>query len=379
MTDTATPAPTESSPPIAPPFPMTASRGFVDWLAGQDVSLAFSTYQTGKLFLIGHNEDGRFSVFERTFERAMGLASPAPDNARRAAQTIYMASLYQIWRLENVLGAGESLDGYDRYYVPQVGNTTGDLNAHDVAVAGDGRPLFISARFSCLATTSDRYHFEPCWKPRFITKLAGEDRCHLNGLAMVDGRPKYVTACAQTDIVDGWREHRREGGVVIDIESDEVIAEGLSMPHSPRWHRGKLWLLDSGNGQFGYVDPASGRFERVAFCPGFARGLSFVGDYAIVGLSLSRHDPTFQGLALEDELKAANVSPRCGLLVIELSSGDVVEWLRLDEPARELYDVLALPGVKRPRLVGFKTDEIRTRVWADPEALRRVGSCPTTA
>lgn len=348
---------------------MTASRGFVDWLVSQNVSLAFSTYQTGKLFLVGHNADGRFSVYERTFERAMGLAT-----TRSAGQTLYMASLFQLWRLENVLQPGELLDGYDRYYVPQVGHTTGDLNVHDVAVDGQDRVLFVSARFSCVATLSDRYHFNPIWMPRFITKLAGEDRCHLNGLAVVDGKPRYVTACSRTDVVDGWREHRRDGGVVIDIESGEVNTHGLSMPHSPRWYRDRLWLLDSGNGYFGYLDAVTGRFERVTFCPGFARGLSFAGDYAIVGLSLSRHDPTFHGLSLQSRLDAGNVTARCGLLVIDLHTGDAVEWLRLEEPVRELYDVLTLPGVQRPRLVGFKTDEIRTRVWADPDGLHRLQS-----
>ena len=341
----------------APAVPMSASRGFVNWLISQDLAIAFSTYQTGKLFLIGHNERGELAGYERNFERAMGLAGDG--------QTIHMATLYQLWRLENSLQPGETLEGYDRNYVPQVGHTTGDLNVHDVALVANGKPQFISARFSCLATISDRYHFKPLWMPKFITKLAGEDRCHLNGLAIVDGTALYVTACAETDVVDGWRDHRIAGGVVIDIESDQVVAAGLSMPHSPRWYQNKLWLLNSGHGQFGYVDLASGKFESVAFCPGFARGMAFVGNYAIVGLSLSRHDLTFAGLPLHEHLAAAKVNARCGLLVIDLTSGDAVEWLRLEEPVRELYDVLALPGVRRPRLVGFANDEIRTRVWAD--------------
>ncbi|MHB8953756.1 MAG: TIGR03032 family protein [Pirellulaceae bacterium] len=348
----------------APQWSMTASRGFVDWLDGQEVSLAISTYQTGKLFLVGRGDERRFSVYERTFERAMGLAGNG--------QTIYMATLFQLWRLENMLQPDEILEGNDRYYVPQVGQTTGDLDVHDVALDVDGRPLFVSARFSCLATTSDRYHFHPLWMPKFISKLAGEDRCHLNGLATVDGKPRFVTACARTDVVDGWREHRRDGGVVIEIDSDEIVAHGLSMPHSPRWYRDKLWLLDSGNGAFGHLDLATGKFETVTFCPGYARGLAFTGDYAVIGLSLPRHDKTFEGLALEDKLAAVGVSARCGLLVIDLRSGDAIEWLRLEDPVRELYDVLVLPGVRRPRLVGFKTDEIRTRVWADPEALRKL-------
>ncbi len=145
------------------------------------------------------------------------------------------------------------------------------------------------------------------------------------------------------------------------------------MPHSPRWYRDRLWLLDAGTGYFGYLDLASGKFERVTFCPGFARGLTFAGKYAVVGISLPRHDPTFQGLPLQQNLEAAQVSARCGLLVIDLESGDVVQWMRMEDPIRELYDVLVLPGVKRPRLVGFKTDEIRNIVWADPQATQRLG------
>jgi len=343
--------------------PITASRGFVDWLTSQNISLAISTYQTGKLFLIGQRSDSRFSVYERNFERAMGLAGDG--------QTMFLATSFQLWRLENVLQPTETIEGYDRLYVPQVGYTTGDLDVHDVALDGQQRPLFISARFSCLATISERYHFQPLWMPSFISRLAAEDRCHLNGLATVDGQPRFVTACSQTDIVDGWRDHRRDGGVVIDIETGQFVCKGLSMPHSPRWYRDQLWLLDSGNGNFGRIDPASGKFEPIAFLPGFARGLAFVGNYAVIGMSLPRHDQTFSGLYLQERLDSAGVQPRCGLMVIDLRSGDAVEWMRMEEPIRELYDVMILNGVQRPRLVGFKTDEIRTRVWADPHGLRQ--------
>ena len=343
--------------------PMTASRGFVDWLIREKVSLAISTYQAGKLFLVGHHADGRFSVFERTFERAMGLAGND--------QTIYMATLFQLWRLENCLQPGETTEGYDRSFVPQIGNTTGDLNIHDIALDGDEQLLFSSARFSCLATVSDRYHFRALWMPPFIKKLAAEDRCHLNGLAVVDGKARYVTACSRTDIVDGWREHRVGGGVVIDVQSDEIIGEGLSMPHSPRWYRDRLWLLDAGTGYLGFLDSKTADFERVCFCPGFARGLAFVGNYAVVGISLPRNDPTFLDLPLQQNLDAAGISARCGLLIINLDSGDIVEWMRIEEPIRELYDVLVMPGVQRPRLVGFKSDEIRTVVWPDPAGVQR--------
>ena len=184
----------------------------------------------------------------------------------------------------------------------------------------------------------------------------------MNGPAL-QGRPRYVTACSQSDVADGWRDRRRDGGCVIDVTSNHVVLTGLSMPHSPRLYRGRLWLLDSGSGFFGWVDLACGKFESVAFCPGYLRGLAFVGDYAVVGLSQCRENRTFSGLALDENLAARAAEQRCGLCVIDLRSGDMVHWVRLEGIVRELYDVVVLPGVTRPKALGFKTDEIQRNVW----------------
>jgi uncharacterized protein (TIGR03032 family) len=260
-------APSGSPPTPAPALEISASRQFTSWLAEQRLSLAFSTYQTGKLFLLGLQPDGRLSVFERTFERCMGLCA-APD-----AQTLWMSSLFQLWRFENALPAGESAPGgYDRLYVPQLAYTTGDIDLHDIALDRECRPVFVNTLFSCLATPSETHSFRPVWKPPFISRFAAEDRCHLNGLAMRDGAPAFVTAVSTTDVHEGWREHRRDGGAVIDVESGELVCRGLSMPHSPRWQEGsgttsgKLFVLNSGAGEFGTVDVASGRFEPICFC-----------------------------------------------------------------------------------------------------------------
>lgn len=336
-------------------FQVFASRGFPGWLESQGVSLALSTYQSGKLFLIGRGDAGRLSIFERTFERCMGLWSDG--------QTVWLASAFQIWRLENALDEGEKLDGYDRLYIPRVGYTTGDIDVHDMAIDADGKPIFVCTLFGCLATLSDRYNFEPIWRPPFISKLAAEDRCHLNGLALQNGRPKYVTACSRSDVVDGWRDKRIGGGCVVDVESSEIVADGFTMPHSPRIYRDRLWLLDSGNGWFGYVDAQTGSFERVSFCAGYARGLSFVGDYAVIGVSRPRHDRTFSGLPLDDALREKEAEARCGVQIVDLNSGDVVQWLRFEGVVAELYDTVVLPDVKRPKALGFKTDEVRRNVW----------------
>jgi uncharacterized protein (TIGR03032 family) len=252
--------------------------------------------------------------------------------------------------------------------VPRIGYTTGDLDIHDIVVESSGRVVFVATGFNCLATLNERYSFTPLWRPAFVSKLAAEDRCHLNGLAMDDGRCRYVTAVSTTNVVDGWRDRRGDGGVVLDIGAGTTVAEGLSMPHSPRVHQGRLWLLNSGTGFLGRLDGE--RFEPVTFCPGYLRGLAFVGDYAVVGLSRPRHDKTFAGLALDEELARRGADARCGLQVIDLRSGDVVHWVRLEGMVSELYDVIVLPSVERPMLFGFKTEEIqRTIAIGDPQPL----------
>jgi len=335
-------------------FALSTSRHFPGWLAESGASIAFTTYQAGKLFLIGTKPDGKLSIFERTFQRSMGLA------VSQDGRSLALATQYQVQRFDNVLPPGEAApDGHDALYAPHAAWVTGDLDVHDIGWGADGRPVFVNTLFGCLATVSDGHSFKPLWKPPFISRLAAEDRCHLNCLAMADGAPRYVTAVSRSDAADGWRDRRRDGGVVIDVASDEIVAEGLSMPHSPRLHDGKLWLLNSGRGEFGHVDLATGKFEAVAFCPGYARGLAFVGNHAVIGLSLARENRTFSGLDLDDQLKARDAEPRCGLAVVDLSTGDMVHWVRIEGVIRELYDVAVLPGVRRPAAIGFKTDEVK--------------------
>ncbi len=343
---------------MEPSFELTTSPRFAEWLAAARVSLAFTTYQAGKLFLVGLKADGTLSIAARTHNRCMGLF--AQGNA------LWMTSLYQLWRCENALERGASHDGYDALFVPQLGYTTGDVDAHDVVVEASGEPLFVNTRFNCLARPSVTHSFKPEWRPRFVSALAPEDRCHLNGLALRDGRAAFVTATSTSDVHDGWRARRRDGGVVIAIDSNEIVVRGLSMPHSPRWYRDRLWLLDSGNGWFGYVDFAKGTFERVCFCPGFARGLAFAGDFAIIGLSKARGDKAFEGLPLADALAEHGATHSCGLLVIDLRTGAAAHWLRIEGIVSELYDIVALPGVKRPMAIGFVSDDIQRMISIEP-------------
>ena len=329
----------------------SCSRGLAGWLAQHRLSLAITSYQTGRIYLVGSDQQGRVSFFERIFERAMGVVGNA--------QRIYLGGLYQLWRFENVLRPNEVIHGqFDKCYVPRNAQTIGDLDIHELGIRKNGKVVFVNTKYSCLAELSPTHSFKAIWKPRFISKLAPEDRCHLNGLAMVEGEPKYVTAVCKSDSVDGWRERRRDGGVVIDVQTDEIVCEGLSMPHSPRWHNGKLWLLNAGTGQLGWVDFEKKAFVPHAFVPGFARGLSIIGNVAAVGLSKPRNQ-RFEGLQLDDELKQRDAEPWCGVQIISLTNGDVLNWIRFDGDMGEIFDISFLPNVKHPMMIGLRTTEIR--------------------
>lgn len=349
---------TQKSLPTTTEFKLTFSEGFSTWLQTTGASIAFSTYQAGKLFLIGNGIGGKISIFERTFARCMGLWSDG--------QTLWMGSLYQLWRFENMLGPTQHHEGYDRLFVPRQSYVTGDVDSHDLGVGADGVPVFVNTLFNCLARPSPTHSFAPVWRPSFVTALAPEDRCHLNGLAMERGAPRYVTAVGVSDQADGWRAHRVGGGVVMDVRSGDIVVRGLSMPHSPRIHDGQLWLLNSAAGELVQVDPGDGRITPVAFCPGYLRGLAMVGDHAIVGLSKARHNRTFSDLPLGQTLARRGEEDRCGLMVINVRTGVVEHWLRLEGVVEELYDVAILPGCHRPMALGLRNEEIHHFISIEP-------------
>jgi uncharacterized protein (TIGR03032 family) len=333
---------------------ITVSRGFGAWLGSQHVSLAFTSYQTGQLFMVGLLPNGSVSFNQQNFVRAMGLCY---DDGR-----LWLGSLYQLWRMENMLDAGEQANGsFDTVFVPREGRTTGDIDIHEIGILADGQPVFVNTKHSCLAVLDPVHSFKPYWRPPFISKLAAEDRCHLNGMAMVDGRPAYVTAVSQTDVLSGWRARRESGGVIIEVETGRLITDQLSMPHSPRLANGKLYALDSGRGQLIGVDIETGSKEDIAFCPGFLRGLALHNSFAVVTASKPR-DGSFKELELERAIARRDGEPWCGVFIIDLRTGDLVEWIRLDGEIAELFDVAVLPGRVCPMSLGVDTMEIQNTI-----------------
>jgi uncharacterized protein (TIGR03032 family) len=319
------------------------SNGFHAFLQAYNISIAFTTFPLSLLFFTRQDSaDGE-----------MLTVSHAPDVRALYANgskflvgcETYIAEMVDVAKTSEIIEGDNS-----HFFVPKIKHVIGNLDIHDIAPFSLNHVLFANTRYSCLSSVSPTESVRAVWKPCFISELASEDRCHLNGIAMRDGEPAYVSAVAPTDVIDGWRQHRADGGVVIDVARNKVICRGLSMPHSPRFHGNRLWILNSGTGDLGVVeggDSCERRFEALTFIPGFLRGLTFVGPYAIVGLSRPRYE-VFEGLPLHDRLQEKGLPPWSGIAVVDTRNGRCVEWLRLTGRVWEVSDVAVLPGVSRP-------------------------------
>ncbi len=335
-----------------------ATGSFEQWLAASGGALAITTYQAGKVALVGW--DGRqLTLLMRQFDKPLGLAGDG--------DLLALATRHEITLFANApLLASEYLPDqpgrYDALYLPRVTYQTGDLNTHDVAFCG-GQVLLVNTRFSCVARVSDRYSFEPVWQPPFVTDLVPEDRCHLNGIAVLDGRPKWVTAHGATDTPGGWRPGKADGGVLVDMETNEIVLRGLSMPHSPRWHQGRLWLLNSGAGELLTWEPGTDRPEVVCVLPGYVRGLCFVGSYAVIGLSKIREKHIFGGLPIQQRFDRL----QCGVVIVDLRSAAPIGMFEFTAGCEELYEVRFLPGVYRPMIVNLERSAAR-EAFTNPDS-----------
>lgn len=386
MTDTPEPSQIKEKANVAvdPPLRSVHTTNVPQILDRAGASLLVTTYQAGKLVIL-RNDGGVLNTHFRNFLKPMGLAI-------RGGKLAVGAGI-DVWEFHNVPAACPRLDiaaykeqnqpadqddtdvepppdlprKHDACYLPRRSHCTGNIQIHEMAWV-DEELWFVNTAFSCLATRSDTDSFIPRWRPGFIDRLMPGDCCHLNGLALRDGRIRYVSALGETREPGGWRKNKRDGGIVIDVEADAVIARGLSMPHSPRWYRGQLWLLESGEGTLGIVDPATGGYEPIAELPGFTRGLSFLGPLAFVGLSQVRESAVFSGIPLVDRLEERT----CGVWIINIDTGQTVGFVRFEDAVQEIFAVEVLADARFPDLINHDPELIGRSYVLPDEALRDV-------
>lgn len=336
------------------PFSCRYTPDLPELLASLKISLAISTYQAGKVILVSSDGEN-ISLLPRNFDTPMGLA--IQDNKMAVATKSEVIVLAHDRSLGKTYPKKPGV--YDTLFMPRQTLYTGALAMHDMAFTGS-TIIGVNTVFSCLCQVDAEYSFKPIWKPNFITELASEDRCHLNGLAVENGEPRYVTALGTTNSQQAWRDNKLNGGMLMDVRSNEAIFNDLPMPHSPRIYDGNVYMLLSATGEVVKVDVKAGSYEVINNLPGFTRGLARYGDYLFVGLSKLRSTHTF------GDLELAKKDLVCGIAVLHLATGALVGQMEFVRTCEEIYDVQILPGLTRPGIIGPDSDT-RTQGLSIPE------------
>ena len=352
----------EDVPAEAHPMRSVHTSNFAEILAHIGASLLVTTYQAGRLVIL-RNDGGVLNTHFRLFLKPMGMAI-APNK-------LAIGTAMEIQEYHNVPAVSQRLDPpgkHDVCFLPRTSHATGDVQIHEMAWIDD-EVWFVNTRFSCLCTRSHNYSFQPRWRPPFITQLTPDDRCHLNGLCAVDGRPKYVTALGETNDAGGWRRNKPAGGIIMDIETNQIVARGLSMPHSPRWYRDRLWVLHSGTGGFGFIDPQTGAYESVIELPGFTRGVDFFGPLAFIGLSQVRESAVFSGIPIADRPQADRA---CGVWVVNIETSETIAFVKFEDAVQEIFSVQVLQNARFPDLINDNHDVIAGSFVLPDESLADV-------
>ena len=333
---------------------------FNELLKKAGASLLVSTYQAGRLILLRAGET--LNTHFVSMPKPMGIALSGPR--------LSVGTGHQVWDYFNmpavapkVLPAGS----HDACFIPRRLHITGDIDIHEMAFDRDNELWILNTRMSALCTLNLEHSVVPRWRPPFISAYDLTDRCHLNGLAIKNGRPAWATALGSTDTPTGWRKDKASGGILMDIRKNRIIAKGLSMPHSPRWYEKKLYVLESGAGRISSVNPQNGVVTPLAEMPGFCRGISFIGPYALIGLSQVRETAVFAGLPLTMRCQER----MCGIWIVDLRDGSIPGWLAFESGVQEIFAVQVLPW-KFPAILDMGDPLVKTSYSIPDDALKDV-------
>jgi uncharacterized protein (TIGR03032 family) len=334
------------------PFSCTYSPHIPELLQKLNCSLAITTYQAGKVIFISPKDRDHLIQLPRQFTKPMGMA--LQNN------TMALATLNEVVVLSNNTQLAQTYPKqpgvYDGLFIPRATYYTGEADIHDLHWTDKGL-LAVNTKFSCLSYINHDHSFTPAWKPDFVSSITGEDRCHLNGLAFDANGPRYVTVLGKTDTQQGWREKKATGGCIIDITTNEIVAENLPMPHSPRLYDGRLYVLLSATGELAEIDTKTKSYKVLKQLDGFVRGMDRMGDYIFIGLSKLRQ--TSQAFA---DLPIAKRSIFCGIVVLHLPTNSITGFIKYENSVEEIYDVKVLPGMQRPGIMNHEKPDFRMAI-----------------
>jgi len=366
---------TDSQAPQELDFNCEYSNNLPQLLQHLNIALVVTSYQASRLMLVrslGQSLDVNFKAFPRPmglaadergltlgvfsqvvhFQREDGLLHQAKTELPRIGNDVTAPTVK-----EEAIEDAELRAYYDQLHQPihaeadalliaRSSHFSGMINIHDIAWGEEGL-WAVNSSFSCLCTLEPNYSFVPRWKPHFISELVAEDRCHLNGMAMKDGKPAFVTTFSTLNEKAQWRKNHGPAGTLMCVQTNEILLDGLAMPHSPRWHNNRVYFCNSGMGEVRRYDPLTGTNEVVAELPGFVRGMSLFGSILIVGLSKMR----VSGAEARAPIADKYAETFAGIWLINLEDGREIGCIRFTGNVDQIYDVAVLPNCHFPELI----------------------------
>jgi uncharacterized protein (TIGR03032 family) len=343
------------------PFSCKYTPNLPEFLMQMQASIIITTYQAGKVIFISSKNENELVQLPRTFHKPMGVALQGDKMAIATKDEVVV--LVNDKRIAPVYPRKPNT--YDNFFLPRATYYTGQVDIHDLDYGTAGL-WAVNTSFSCLTLVNDDFSFVPKWQPHFISDLASEDRCHLNGMALQNGKPTFVTALGTGNTPQSWRQNIVKGGVLMDVSTNEIVTKGLAMPHSPRFYKNDLMVLLSAAGEFGRIDTTTGKYETVTKLNAFVRGLAIVGDFAFIGVSkLRQNSSTFK------DLEIAKLSSWSGVSIVHIPSGAVAAQLQYLASVDEIYDIQILPNASRPNILNHYTEDYKkalsipeTTFWA---------------
>ena len=347
------------------PFSCSFSANVPELMSKLKCTLAITTYQAGKIVFLSPRDENNLVQLPRTFPKPMGIALDQNGDKMALACKDEVTVFKNSSALAYTYPAKPKV--YDSLYMPRSKFYVGPVDIHDLMWGNDGL-YAVNTLFSCIAKIGEDHSFTPYWQPPFISEIVPEDRCHLNGMAMLNGKPKFVTAFNQGNSERSWREVVTTDGILMDMDNNEILLSNLAMPHSPRIFNGDLYLLLSATGEFIKVELENKNYEVICNLNGFVRGMAYHKDFVFIAISkLRENSSTFAKLDIAGKSKDAKI------MIVHLPTKSVQGEITYHTSVDEIYDIQILPNKIRPNIMSTAKEDHKLGVvlpestyWARP-------------
>lgn len=346
---------TEVGPELAVPnelptenydFSSSATPSFLQFLQIFHISIAVTSYDCQRLIVLRQKNDNIDTLLVPA-ARPRGLA--IKDNKLTIAAYTEIINYYRYDQLSADMADKIDLQS-DSLFVPRNSHITGEINAHDIAW-GDGGLWLVNSRFSCICTLQPDLSFKPRWWPMFLDGPTGDGAAHLNCMAMLDGKPAYATCFGPFSEGRSWRDEiSLDTGLLIDVQNNQVVMEGLCMPHSPKVYEGKVYVCNSGYGTVMCYDPVTKTAETLLEVQGFTRALTFYKHYMIVCCSKFRTSERAAPLPVALKYQESHA----GIYIVDMTDLSIVAYCRFDGDVSQLYDVAVIEQSVQPEILGLQ-------------------------